>query len=372
MGQTPVPASFSYRNLILVALGLPTAIFVADQAILNFWDAARISPLALAVLLAFFVLQMALVGWSAGRFVEPWPMRWVLWLWIMAIIDLQFLAFPEDWILQALLTGILAGQLGSMVVWGLLAGGPSRWRVPGLIVTLVVGGQFCFLMLRIADGQHTLQFNYFNWGDFVTLETTMLAAVCLIIRLSGFSLDLVTDASVNQRDSELATQRLQFGIRHVLIATTTLAAALGLAKAGNMLTTQFGQRLYDESFLFLAIVAAGTASVLIVALWAALGRGNALLRCLLAMLIPLLIGSAIGVYCVKVGQPQFLRFNPRYWMYMWYRVGYWWIAFMVLTALLLAASLIIFRTLGYRLTLMAARPKAVAARSLPRDASHVS
>jgi len=134
----------------------------------------------------------------------------------------------------------------------------------------------------------------------------------------------------------------------VLIGTTVLAVLLGIAKVGDLLTARFVQRTYAVGFLLIAMVAVSTAAVLLVSIWASLGRGRSALRILVLVLSSLGVGAPLAWYSVYIGQPMMAR-NLDYRFLHWYATGYWWIGWMFLTATLLAAALIIFRTLGYRL-----------------------
>jgi hypothetical protein len=197
----------------------------------------------------------------------------------------------------------------------------------------------------------------------------VLACLCVTIRLSGFRLTVLTENQAQSQSPANTNPALQFSIRHVFIGTTILALLLGLAKAGDLLTAKFAQRLNGDSTFFVFSVASGTAIVLLVALWAALGRGNRLVRATVAIVLPLGIGGAIAWYCVTIGRPQLFVVNSPYWMFVWYETGYWWIGFMVLTATLLASSLIIFRTLGYRLVRVQSLESTKPCRIRPNEAA---
>jgi hypothetical protein len=146
-----------------------------------------------------------------------------------------------------------------------------------------------------------------------------------------------------------APRARQFSIRDVLVGTTILAALMGAAKAGDLLRMQFVTELYASGFIFVLAVAIASAVISIVALWAALGQGNLMLRLTVSLVLPMVVGVAVTVYCFHLQQS--IRLGGRmYWQfYRWYETGYWWIGWMFLIGALLAASLIIYRTLGYRL-----------------------
>ena len=103
-------------------------------------------------------------------------------------------------------------------------------------------------------------------------------------------------------------------------------------------------------------VALLSAIVILFALWASLGQGHWLLRYSLLLGVLLGLGAAVGgasTYGERFLN-QWVRANGYnssfdYDLFRWYEVGWWWIAWMFLSGGLLAASLMIFRTVGYRL-----------------------
>lgn len=362
-------STVNYRNLLLVGVGLPIVLAVADQSILAVVNTRELVAVAIAVLFAFFSAQIAFVSWAVARFVAPWPLRWVIWLWTMALIDLQLAVMVADvdtnWsatreaAINCLATGVLAGQLGAVVVWGILGGGPILWRGPSLLIVLFIGWKFYSVLGRVGQASAWIRF---GWGELLWVEAAILVALCVVLRLCGFSLRVAVIVDQDLPFDATGRRSLQFSIRDVLIGTTSLAVLLGIAKAGDFLTLRFAQQIYAAGFLFVVAVAIGTAIVLLVALWSALGRGSPVLRVLVLVLSSLAVGSPLAWFCVNVGQPQMLFRNFDYRLAHWYQTGFWWIGWMFLAAAILAASLIIFRTLGYRLvrTPRAARPIALA------------
>src|SRR5262245_15672236 len=341
--------SLNYRSLLVVGICLPAVLAAVDRVIASTMSFGEFSPEAIVLVFAFFVLQVAVVSWAVARFIDPWPLRWFLWVWTMALIDLQLIVMSgqeghdSTRVTEALAAAMLAGQLGALLVWGILGSGLIRWRIPSLLVVLLVWWNFFGVLTRAAQWPHTARF---GWDDLLFVESTVLTCLCIGVRISRFRLSLLREAD---SPSLQAGPGLQFSIRHVLIGTTILAVLLGLAKAGDLLTAKFVQQLSGESAFFVFSVACGTATVLLTELWAALGRGNGLMRTIVAIGLPLCIGGAITWYCVTFGRLKMFGVNAPYWMFVWYDMGYWWLGFMVLTATLLASSLLIFRTLGYRL-----------------------
>src|SRR5262249_36509940 len=152
-------------------------------------------------------------------------------------------------------------------------------RVPALLLLIWVILKFYGMLMRTAQQLEP----QLGWQDLIVIETTLLATLCFVLRRCGFVLAVLpVEGSPHwsrpEACSSEALPALQFGIRHVLIGTTILAVLLGLAKASDLLTAQFGKTLLGENAIFVAAVAVGTTMVLLIALWASLGRGHALVR----------------------------------------------------------------------------------------------
>jgi len=339
-----------YVSLLLVGVGLPGLLALVDRLLLERLSQSR-SP-AYEAVLAFGVYagQLALVSWVVARFIEPWPLRWFLWVWTMALVDLQLaVMFNEPQSTPAvhcLATGVLAAQCGALLVWGILGTGPLLWRVPSLLMLLLVASNCFAVLTRVSTGG---PFYQLGWNDLLWVQATILSALCGVMRLSGFALAKTSAASSALAPAD--ARRVQFGIRDVLVGTTGLAILLGVAKAGDLLTWRFLQSTYSAGFLFVFLAAICTAATLLVALWAALGQGRATTRFLVLVLAALALGAPIAAYCVHelaAGRARpLVLYNSR--LFHWYTTGYWWLGWMFLAGTLLAGLLVIFRELGYRL-----------------------
>src|SRR5262245_48277213 len=342
------PAAINYKSLSLVGIGVPVTLTLVNQ-----WVLAKsvpiISVFGTGLLFAFYALQIGFVSWAVGRYITPWPLRWFIWIWIMALVDLQLAVMTASVFshaIRCLATSVLAGQLGALLVWGILGSGPMIWRIPSLLLLVLVAWNCYELLVRIRQNASWMQL---GWNDLLNVEAVTLAALCGMLRLRCFSLQVIDlDGDGDGGEGSSSSTSLQFGIRDVLIWTTCLALLLGIAKAGDLLKLEFVQQTYAVGFLLVATVAISTAAVLLVAIWASLGRGRFTLRLLVLVLTALVVGTPLALYSVHIGQPMMVS-NRDYRLAHWYAIGYWWISWMFLTATLLAASLIIFRTLGYRL-----------------------
>ncbi|MBW3599856.1 MAG: hypothetical protein KY475_21615, partial [Planctomycetes bacterium] len=188
------------------------------------------------------------------------------------------------------------------------------------------------------------------WTELLVLQVVTLAILCGLLRLRGFRLQRIETAASAVAAAE--QRRLQFGIRHVLVWTTALAMLLGLGKALDLLSWQTAQQLARDGMFWKLTVATTSAIVIIVALWVALGRGHWLARIVVGFVFALVAGSALAAWSIHNATVMAAGggWRRRNWELLgWYEVGWWWLGWLFLSGGLLAATLIILRTRGYRL-----------------------
>ena len=352
----PAPR-INLMHLLTVGIALPACLATANHWLLNPSTFSNLSALFLCLLMGFYVLQIGLIGWAVAAFIQPWPLRWFIYGWIMVLVDLQLHLMNINGVgsyqgRSCLSAAILAGQLGVIIVWGTLGSGHIIWRIPAILVVLNQLWMFCHLIVRLKQGPPGSA--HLEWGSLLIIQGVLLAILCGVMRWRGYSL-LQVDAEAEQAPADKAKVPLQFGIRDVLIWTTSLAVLLAIAKAADLLTMNFLRNLYAPGILLPFTIGICTAAVLITALWSALGRGSPVTRYLVLTVFSLALGGAIGGYCIASAQSMKIGWSYSQWH--WHLNGFWWIGWMFLTGALLAASLIIYRTLGYRLIRSAKRPR---------------
>ena len=359
--MSPQSSTLNYRRLLLVGIGLPALLALVNHLLLREeYEGVHLVPSP--VLFAFYVAQVGLVSWAAARFLQPWPLRWIISTWMMILLDLQLATLTSGHSVEAidcLASAIIAGQLGIFIVWGVLGSGPFVWRLPAWIVIAVILWNLFWVLVDL--GKLESRYRYFiDWNALLLVQAGLLIVLCGILRLCGFSLRIVV-AESDATQGKPAKASFQFGIRDVLMWTTALAVLLAIAKAGDLLTLRYVKQIYAHGFLFVFTIAISTAAVLIVALWASLGQAHLILRILVLFSFSLLVGSGLAAYCNIVGKPLITSGRGPYWLHHFYGAGYWWIAWMFLSGALLGASLIIYRELGYRLVRDARRRWTLAA-----------
>jgi hypothetical protein len=345
-------------RLLLVGVIVPAACASIDHALLSQLQTGGQSAAAILLLLATFIAQVGLLGVLCGRLIDQPLLRWIIYGWCWVLVDLQTVTAAAlagsspYWgdIYRLLPSSLFNAQLGLMVIWAVL--GTTRWyyRWPAALIL----GTLCLLPL--------LELHYHGSGitGFLFMQIVALVLICGGLRWRGFRLvDTAALAAQNQR----GLRSLQFGVRHVLIWTTSLALVLGIARALDLFSPELVSSLLGERWL--ANITAGglIAIVLVAALWAALGDGIWLRYAALLVLAPacgVLVALSEWNYSQTTWParaPWAARPPPvltaLYWQ-GWFDNGWWLIAWSCLAGGLLFAALLIFRTLGYRLTRSAA------------------
>ena len=201
----------------------------------------------------------------------------VAWIAACAVVDLitpvvmEGSREPE---LPMLFAGAVAGQLGVLAIWAVL--GPGRWLVRWPISILVTMGFWCVLLVGIALADlHGPDI------DEIFAATLMLPLVFLAVQLPLWVLRLVTGWCLvvgGGQDAGSPARRRQFGLQHMLGATTLVAAAMGLAGLGLSVADGRNTSPDTSSWLFLMLVclfsAVWSAFSTVPCLWAAFVARN--------------------------------------------------------------------------------------------------
>ena len=336
-------------RLFLLAAVLPAAIAAVNYALVDRHLHDGALTLRVGGQFAWYVAQVGLVGYAVGHGLSQPVWRWLVFGWILLLIDLLAAAFAMDRENgeSALLSAALwSGQMGLCVVWGFL--GDTRWtlRWPAMIVAMAAL-YFLWIGLGNSWGQHI-------WTELLALQVGTLSLLCGILYASGFRLRIVAATYEQLAGDDGQRRPLQFGIKHVLIWTTALAVVLGIAKGMDLLRWQVAQQLVREGLIWKSTVATMSASAIVVALWAAVGRGHCLLRYPLGLIFVASIGTGLSLWSLRNATATtamiWSSWTAETWqLFQWYRIGWWWLAWTFLSGGLLAATLMILRVLGYRL-----------------------
>lgn len=332
------------RRLILVGICLPTVAAAATYLLMYLFVDGERSVLETTIGFGCFVLEIGLVGVVAGKAMPHPQLRWLLYGWMLLLIDLIVVSMAinssSGYISQILpAAALVAGQVGLAIIWGTLGTTRWHWRVP--LTMGLGGGLLAFWSLGVTGWSGRLM------TEVLIIQSITLGLLTGALWISGYRLEIPQPDAT----SGGGPRSLQFGIKDVLIWTTVMAILLGVMRAADMLRWE---SLQTRPSLFLqSTVAALTAVAIAFAVWGALGKGNWLVRFALLIFVLLGLGASLGSFCRYADQHLTLgRFsNGGYdWnLHSWLEGGWWWIAWMFLSGGLLAASLMIFRAVGYRL-----------------------
>jgi hypothetical protein len=352
------------RGELLRLIGL-SGLLPAVVAAVNYLLAAPLadggaSSSLVTLQLAWYVAQVGIVGALVGRGLRSPLLRWIVFGWLLLLINLLTIAMTlgefRDMPLHLPTAGLFAGQIGLGVVWGFL--GDTRWPVRVPLAALAVGGLLALWFNQWINYRREL------WDELLLFYLATLSALCALVRLTGFRLAIVDPQTGDSRPGG-ADFRLQFGIKHVLTWTTALAILLAIGRGMDLLRWEVAQEAMNQCKPWKIVMAAGSGMTIIVALWVALGTGRWWWRYPAGVLMVLLLGSLLSIWNNTRQLASIALANAGGWRQVdwelmeWYEIGWWWLAWMFLSGGLLAATLIILRVLGYRLVRLARQTTSV-------------
>lgn len=343
------PHALDLRRLVLVGVALPAVVASVTYLLQSRFIVGERSVPETTFGFGCFVLEVGLMGVIVGSAMPHPLLRWLLYGWMMVLVDLlvgSTAVVSSDGHVSEILpaAALVAAQIGLAIVWGTLGTARWYWRMP---LTISLGtGLLGFWVLGVIGWSGRLM------AGILVVQAITLTLMSVGLRIRGYRL-IQLDAT-NENAAGPSSHRFQFGIRDVLVWTTVLAILLGLMRmAGMLVWVTFSDH---PSLYFKSTVALLSAIVILFSLWASLGQGHWLLRYSLLLGVLLGLGAAVGG-ASRYGERllnQWILTNGYnssfdYDLFHWYEVGWWWIAWMFLSGGLLAASLMIFRTVGYRL-----------------------
>jgi len=340
--------------LVLVGSVLPAVFVALDTSLLTSWS--------LALLMAALVAEVALMGPLCATFIRPRWLMWLIYAWTWLVMDMMVLALAiaDPWYGEAispttLPMGMLSGQLGLVLVWAAL--GQPRWNIrwPAAFLLAVA-----ILIPIVWHQMHPTELLIL-----VGLQSAILLVVCWWLAWRGFRMVRFESAGDNpflssKNHSSGQPRENQFQLRDLLIWTTALAIALGVARMINYWSASIDVWEHIQSFvvtkrmrdflLGIPTAAIVTSAVLLVALWAALGQGRPLMRWLCLFVFVGILSTAHGL--IDYYQHAWTwRWAPplwRSWDIFW-NLEQTLVTWHCLTGGMLFAALLMFRSLGYRL-----------------------
>jgi hypothetical protein len=333
---------------------VPALFVFGDHWLLTNQRAHSDDPVPAALMLGIYVVEIGLLGLLCAHVQAPSWLRWMIYLWCWALIDLQtFTAWSESannsWAVSMLSSSLFAAQLGMAMIWAVL--GDSRWTLRLPIAVLAAGLIAPPLLARDS-------FSDDNLAQLFLSQIVTLLAICGVLRWQGFRLSWVGSPTPDDDAPASPFRGTQFGVRDVLIWMTSLAFLLAVLRALDLLSgTRLARFDLSES---IALISAGMilAMTLVVGLWAALGRGKAWVRtlglavaCLAGGLLHFL-GEHLFGYGGLLTPRSRLRLYSSIWEYWQYQAArHWWqVAWVAVAGGLLFASLLFLRGVGYQLS----------------------
>ncbi len=348
---TTSPQPPSPRTLAAVAVGVPAALVLIDhlawpldgQGVLS-WETRS------TLFFPWLVAKTALLSWCAGRFLGANVYGWIVLIWTQAMLDVHTFraSLGND---STLCQTLVSAQIGFLAVWTILGVTALPWRLTALL--LAAAG--IILQSQLMDD---------NWrGESIpflqTVSALLVAAVCLVLRWSGFR--VTPPAGAAPADAAANSARsFQFGVKHMLVWTTALAPLLLVVRGVDVyIVRQLGLAdLYPG-----ALVSVSTALVTLATIWLSLGQGAVVLR---------IVGYVVVVAIASLGlqwqSDQWLaayrgNWNFRGVMALAIEMGgsHLWGKWFALISALLAGMLLFLRASGYRLTKGGASQSAIEA-----------
>ncbi len=264
-----------------------------------------VSPkLKIGLLLAGHVVAELLLAWATWE-ILAWPTRGIT----------AFAGFP---IHIVGLFALIFAEAGLIGVWGGLGAARLARRLPAVIAATV----YLWAVLVMAmptEGQR-----------FSTFLIIALTAGTILVVLSGLRNSRRRLRLAHLANESPASEGFQFSIRHLLLATAAVAVVMAIGRGIRTITDR-----QWENTLAAAIFPSCFIMVDLATLWAALGIGRPTLR--LAVVVPtaFVVGMLPMYYLEGMGLS-----GGRFVV---------WSAFVGFQAIIMAASLLVVRSCGWRL-----------------------
>ena len=322
----------SPTRLLVFAVLLPAIVAGTNQLLLDKFPSAWLQTWFYPSL----VLSTAVLSWCAGRYLYPAWLRWILFAWCLALLDVL--------IGLACLTGDLPNQFGYVLVsaqmsllilWAVLGSGSWQWRVPA------AGALLPFVFVFADSFARSSYVPEQSWNFMMLIAAPIIALLCGGLRYFGF---VLTEAPLEDRHELRPGKRrtYQFSMKHMLIWFTV---------SGPLLLFVRGIDFGGRGMFPAALLAVSVATVNLIAIWAVLGAGYWIIRVASLLAIPFLIALGMSHYSAYLKSTSTGLWYQHYGTIAWVigEMEDHWIAWLWLDAALLAALLLFIRASGHRL-----------------------
>jgi hypothetical protein len=332
--STRPPVFASWQPIVLLVLLLPAFVAVSTHWMLVAIQNQRLKSIWLYPWMTFVT---ALLSWCVGRYLNPAWLRWLVFVWCLALLDIVTIA--------ACLGGSVPDQIGYVLVsaqltfitaWAILGPWGWQWRLPMMLVTVAA--------VVVQSGSFTNQWNAESWDALMVLTAIVVALLCIGLRLCKFRLRKTESAISSSLETD-ALQVNQFGMKHMLIWATAVVPILLVARG---LEGVFVGAIIQSGLFVALLLAVCVATINLLAIWAVLGSGLMVVRLTLLFIVPLAMAMGL-TFCSTVLQRQYGRWNGPALINLMIEMEDYWFAWFGLAAALSAALLLFARAGGYRL-----------------------
>lgn len=361
-----------FAELLLLTVGIPALITAVNYMALLSGQAGDWSPSVLVPVYGLYIVEIAVLGFILGVGVRHHVLRWSVFLWAMALIDLQMFvtvahlhnAWPayRGGTSERFHHALFAGQLGMLTVWGVLGGTPAARRLPLIAIAMGITIYLGFNSTSAAD----------HSGVFLFAQTIATISLCGLMWAFGFRVERITRSNeprglrlgerlqsvVRRQVQRGATsllesslpqgRRMQFSMWHLFVWVSVLAPILAVARVLDWTVVQDSG---TRQILGLACVSLSLAIAAVVAMWAALGKENVGVRFFGLLMIAPLVGGSFGALHGWIEWSTWYANSP--WMNpasRWPLIRQYlvfWLTWTALSSFFLAGMLVIFRASGY-------------------------
>jgi hypothetical protein len=283
-------------------------------------------------------LSTAVLSWCTGRYLSLAWLRWLVFGWCLALLDLLTIAACLSGPISSDFAFVLiSAQISVIVVWTILANVDWQWRLPGVAIAAA--------LVIVFAANFVSEWSMLSWGLLLILSATASVIVCGGLRWMGFLLYNVADTTSAARQPT-SSQANQFGIKHMLIWSAAAAPLLLVVRGIDLLVFADldGTAAFHATCLSIALAATNLISI-----WAVLGSGFLVARMAGVLALPIVFAIGLERYADQIRPPLGVPWPRSPIIHLIINMEDRWIGWFWLDAALLAALLLFLRASGYRL-----------------------
>ncbi|HXT59275.1 MAG TPA: hypothetical protein VN699_11610 [Pirellulales bacterium] len=337
-------ANRSTLRLLLPAMVLPVCVVLSDEAAVHLASASGWSQQATLSVLAWLVLQTALLSHVAGAKLPTWPWRLILLGWTLLLVNaLQpGLTTYADGLnriesLERMLgRAFLSGEIAFIMVW-LVLGDMSLMRRLALALLGSLPATYLGLALEFPSYPNPARYDGNGaWNVIVIVQISSVGLIAGVLRLRGFRIEPPTKSATSGSGGPM-----QFSIRHLIVATTFAAI---LTFGAQRAVEASHHTLVSGQWVHASVVGVLLSLIALTMLWMVLGAGRWQVKVFVSAMLAAGVGAAI----------DWLESNIRYGERWGHRMPLTdmralWPAWTSLTGSFLAGLLLMLRATGFRL-----------------------